>query len=86
MPLTIGQQARVRRVGRADEWCEAEVALISSNGVSVALALDGAVRTATDGIVVGILLIDVTRDRVMGLDGTEYEVDVLAATPEVFLD
>jgi hypothetical protein len=87
MPLTQGQRARVRRVGRADEWCMAEVALVSSNGASVALALEGVVRTADDGVILGVLplLIDRARDVVEGLDGTAYEIEVDVAQ-EVSLD
>lgn len=71
-----GDVVRVRKAGTSDEWTIAQVGLISANGKSVLLELEGAVE-AGDGLMVGGLpvTIDYERETVLGLDGTEYEIE-----------
>jgi hypothetical protein len=61
--LKAGEQIRIRLAGSEDEWCPAGVALASGivmNEQSVALMLDGMVRTAGDLGFIGCAL---TRSR-----------------------
>ncbi len=77
-PVILKQGCLVRiRCLEDDEWCEGIVALASSNGKSVAVTLDGMVRTSGGGIIAGVLplIIDYETEKVTGLDGTEYEVE-----------
>ena len=41
------EQIRIRAQGSSDEWSVAEVVLVSENGESVGLWLDGMVRAGT---------------------------------------
>lgn len=74
----MGEAVRVRRRGLSDAWCFGSVAMVSGNGKSVALYLDGMVRTADGGFIGGVLplIVDCEAETVAGLDGTEYEVEI----------
>lgn len=69
-----GDWVRVRR-NPSDEWCEAEVWVISENGRSVGLRLHGAVRCG-DGFILGALplIVDPEAQTAEGLTGDRYEV------------
>lgn len=53
MKLQSGALVRIRRCGDS-AWTDGAIALISDNGLSVAVALDGAVR-AGDGFIAVVL-------------------------------
>lgn len=75
--LAQDNRVRVRRL-RDTDWCYGHVALASANGRSVAISLNGMVRTADGGGIAGVLplIVDDEAETVTGLDGTEYEVEV----------
>ena len=54
-------QVRVRALGSQDDWCDAIVAMISPNGVSVGLLLGGTVRSK-DGFIGGALPLLIDQD------------------------
>jgi hypothetical protein len=74
--LIKGEAVRVRKRG-CEEWTRAVVALVSPNGQSVALRVEGLIP-ARGGFVGGVLplLIDFDFDRIEGLDDTEYEIQL----------
>jgi hypothetical protein len=77
--LVAGEEVRVRALGSGDEWCRGRVVLVSENGASAAISLDGLVRAGHGHAVIAHvlpLLIDVERGIAQGLEGTEYEVEV----------
>lgn len=80
--LTKGEPVMVRMAGTSDEWTPAVVELVSDNGVSVALSLDGVVRAS--GGFVGVVLPLLIEQQITGLDGTEYEIEINAANAETF--
>jgi hypothetical protein len=70
------EKLRLRKLGTNDEWCYAEVALVSPNGRAMALLLEGVVRGGT-GFITGVLALDVDLEagRITGMPlGDEYEV------------
>lgn len=76
--LTKGQIVRIRAAGTSDEWCPAYVVLVSGNGESVGLWLEGLVR-AGGGLETGCLPLVVNYEKetvtsVVG--GHEYEIEV----------
>jgi hypothetical protein len=76
--LKKGQLIRIRRAGSSDEWCPADVVLVSTNGASVGLRLHEAVRMPEGGIVVGglAIVIDLERETAEGLFGEPYDIQV----------
>ena len=79
MILKTGDRVRVRSLNHpGDEWTTAVVALASSNGLSVALRLDGAVHDAGGAVVLGVLplSIDYEARTFTSLMGGEYEIEV----------
>lgn len=64
--------------GTSDEWTNAVVEIVSSNGRSVGLSLEGLVR-ARNGYIGSVLplLVDADASIIRGLDGTEYDVESL---------
>jgi hypothetical protein len=76
--LIKGEEVRVRALGSGDDWCGGRVVLVSENGVSVFLSIDGIVRAGGGYAVAGVLplLIDQERGVAEGLEGTEYEIEV----------
>ncbi len=78
--MTRGQTVRVRRDGSQDEWCLATVVLVSANGRSAGLMLEGAVRTDGGGVILGALplIVDEAAETVTGLEGTLYEIEIRA--------
>jgi hypothetical protein len=82
--LFKGRRVRIR-ASTTDEWCEGKVALISSNGRSAVFLIEGMVR-AKGGYIGGgplPLQIDPIEETVTGLDGMEYEVEVLSYRQEL---
>ena len=77
--MTKGEVVRVRAAGSSDDWCLGTVEIVSGNGKSVGLRLDGLVR-AHGGVIAGFLplLVDHEAERVTGLLGEEYEIEVQA--------
>jgi hypothetical protein len=79
--LLKGEIVRVRKAYSDDEWCYATVEMISDNGKSAALLLENCfVRAGGNGVISGVLplLIDEGKGTALGLEGTEYEVEVKA--------
>jgi hypothetical protein len=75
--LVKGDIVRVRLAGHHHEdWTDARVALASENGKSLALELNGMVRTADGGLIGGVLclLVDLPAQTICGLDGSPYEI------------
>jgi hypothetical protein len=73
--LKKGAAVRVRRDER-DDWTTGTVAIISANGASLGLMLDGPVR-AGDGIIVGVLLllVDYEARTITGPCGDDYQIE-----------
>ena len=76
--LVQDQLVRVRLAASSDEWCEARVLMISPNGVSVALDLDGLVRAnKRSGFVAGVLPLLIENGIARGvLTDDEYEIEI----------
>jgi hypothetical protein len=67
-------RVRVRR-DPSDEWCPASIALVSENGKSIGLWLDGMVR-AGDGMILQALPLIVEDDgTIRGLTGDVYTLE-----------
>jgi hypothetical protein len=77
--LRKGQLIRIRMLGRADDWCRARVAELSTTGDerSVILELNDMVRCPS-GFISGALPITVNykAETVEGLMGGEYEIEI----------
>lgn len=76
--LERNMRVRLRAEGLSDEWCEGIVSVASTNGCSVGLLLDGAVRVPGGGMYVGAipLLIDYERETVEDLAGVRFELEL----------
>jgi hypothetical protein len=75
MGLTSGGRVRIRQIG--GDWCDATVLLLSPNGKSAPLELNGALRV-NGGIMLNVcpVLTDDDAETVTGLMGEEYEIEV----------
>lgn len=79
--LRPGERVRVRLEGSADEWTLAVVALASeTQPSSVALVLDGPMRSGSGGAWMGALplTVDYERETATSLIGDAYEIEVQA--------
>lgn len=82
MKLYKGQTVRVRLAGTDGDWCSAEVAVVSPNGISVGLALHGTVRTPGGGMISGALPLFVESGKVTSLFGDEYQLQLTGDKPK----
>lgn len=75
--LKKGQTVRVRADGSNGDWTTGTLLLVSPNGESAGVMLDGGV-CVPDGIVAGFLplVIDMEAETVTDLMGHRYEVEV----------
>lgn len=75
--LRKNEPIRVRKLD-TDAWCTGTVILVSPCGESVALQINGSVRAADGGLIVGFLplIVDYSAETVTGLDGCGYEVEI----------
>ncbi len=75
--LKKGDLVRVRLLGTDDEWCEGIAELVSSNGESIALSLDGMVRDGRGGFIMNFLplIADFEKGTLTSLLGSEYELE-----------
>jgi hypothetical protein len=78
-----GDKIRLRVLGSGAEWCAGTVALVSGNGKSVGIELQGAVMlghsgTSNLGMITGALplIVDEKAGTCKGLMGEEYEVQI----------
>jgi hypothetical protein len=75
--LIKDQSVRVRRAGTNDDWCPAKVVLVSGNGVSAVLALDGAVSVSGGGCIAAILPLLIENGTATGvIVPDEYEIEI----------
>ena len=80
-PLIKGERFRIRPKGSKVEWTVATVLIMSDNGRSCGVSLDGMLRAPEGGFIGGNLplVIDKEAGTIKGLFGESYEIEVMGA-------